>query len=111
MNGSVGIRTRRLGGLVLLLLTAGPAAAGALPFEGRWSGGPATCRSPFRITPRTYTAPGAKPAPIRKVERSHGWWRVELEDGYGVTLMDVKSRSMTWHSPASGDSFPLVRCP
>jgi hypothetical protein len=101
----------RIAAFLLTLLAAGPAAAGALPFEGRWSGGPATCRSPFRITPRTYAAPGTKPSPIRTVERSHGWWRVELVDGYSVTLMDVKPRSMTWHSPASGGSFPLVRCP
>ncbi len=100
-----------IAGVVLVVLAAGPAAAGALPFEGRWNGGPATCGSPFRITPKAYAAPGAKPSPIAKVERSRGWWRLELEDGYGVTLMDVKSKTMTWHSPASGDTFALKRCP
>jgi len=100
-----------LAALLLASLAAAPAGAGgALPFEGRWRGGPATCASPFRITPKTYAAPGAAPSPIAKVERSRGWWRVELEDGYGVTLMDVKPRTMTWHSPASGDTFALTRC-
>lgn len=97
--------------LLLAGLASGPASAAALPFEGRWSGGPATCTSPFRITPKTYAAPGSAPSPIARVERSRGWWRIELEDGYGVTLMDVKSRTMTWHSPASGDTFALRRCP
>lgn len=97
--------------VVLAVPAAGPAAAGALPFEGRWSGGPATCAAPFRITPLTYAAPGAKASSIAKVERSRGWWRVELEDGYGVTLMDVKPKTMTLHSPASGDTFRLKRCP
>lgn len=96
--------------MLLAVLSSAPADAGALPFEGRWSGGPATCASPFRITPKTYAAPGSAPSPIARVERSRGWWRLELEDGYGVTLMDVKPRSMTWHSPASGDSFALTRC-
>ncbi|MFG5121387.1 hypothetical protein [Methylorubrum sp. POS3] len=92
-------------------LAAAPAMAGAPPFEGRWSGGPASCALPFHITAKTYAAPGAPPSPVAKVEHSRGWWRIELKDGYSVTLMDVKPRSMTWHSPESGDTFDLTRCP
>lgn len=101
----------RLTLVLSLTLTAAPAQAAArYPFEGAWAGGPATCGEPFRLTSTTYQAPGTTAARIAKVEQSKGLWNVKLRDGYSVTLGDVKRGTMTWHSPASGDTFDLTRC-
>lgn len=96
--------------LLLALFAALPASAGVRPIDGRWSGGPATCSTPFSIQGSSYAAPGGRPQRIRKIEPSGGWWRVELADGSVFVLMDVKPNSMTWHSPASSDTFELRRC-
>lgn len=102
------------GWLILVLsltLTAAPAQGAArYPFEGAWAGGPTTCSEPFRFTSTSYQAPGTTAARIAKVEQSKGLWNVKLRGGYSVTLGDVKRRTMTWYSPASGDSFDLTRC-
>ncbi|GJD91638.1 hypothetical protein BHAOGJBA_5186 [Methylobacterium hispanicum] len=96
--------------LLVAQLAALPASAAGRPIDGKWSGGPASCSLPFAISGRTYVAPGATPKRVVKVERSGGWWRIELADRYAFVLMNVKPATMTWHSPASGDTFDLTRC-
>lgn len=99
-----------LAAVAALPAVVAPALAAGRQIDGRWAGGPATCSTPFVIRGGSYAAPGTKPFRIRKVERSGGWWRVELVDRYAFVLRDVKPKSMTWHSPASGDTFELRRC-
>lgn len=98
-------------GLVVLLLLAAMSASNATePFAGRWRGGPATCRTPFTITEKSYTPPGGGTIRIVKVERDGNSYLLSFADGYRVALFSVKGRSLTWHSPISGDTFELSRC-
>ncbi|WP_019998747.1 hypothetical protein [Aureimonas ureilytica] len=98
-------------GLVALamMVAVGPVEAAA-PFVGKWSGGPASCQSPFRFTEKTYTPPGGKTLKIVRIERDGNSYLVSFSDGYRVALFDVSTRALTWHSPISGDTFELKRC-
>ena len=91
------------------LAIAIPAQA-ATPFEGRWGGGPATCRKPFTITGKTYRPPGGKTLTIKSIERDGQNYLLTFLDGYRVALFDVTRDRLTWHSPISGDTFDLIRC-
>ncbi|WP_082505590.1 hypothetical protein [Aureimonas sp. Leaf324] len=106
------MKLQTIGALVSVLLAVSlpPAGAADLPFQGRWSGGPATCQTPFSFTPSRYTAPGSRPIKVAKVERDGRNFLLSFPDGYRVALFDVSRKSMTWHSPISGDTFELTRC-
>lgn len=92
-------------------LSASPALAAPPPFVGDWSGGPATCSAPFHFTEKSYAGPGVRSMRIQKIERNGTWYSLQFADGYRLTLADVKKKTMTWHSPISGDTFDLERCP
>lgn len=81
------------------------------PFIGDWSGGPATCKEPFRFTPSTYIAPSGFASPYESIERSDNGFSLKFPDDYRLILTDVVPQRMTWHSPRSGDTFDLRRCP
>ncbi len=36
-------------------------------------------------------------------------WGAEMVDGYRFAMFDVTADSLTWHSPASGDTFDCKR--
>lgn len=80
------------------------------PFVGTWTGGPATCDEPFRFSPDRYTPPGGQQIRVAAVERDGDNYLLTFRDGYRVALFDVGRRTMTWHSPISGDTFELRRC-
>ena len=82
-----------------------------LPFIGDWSGGPATCKEPFRFTPSTYIVPSGFAATYESIERSDTGFSLKFSDGYRVFLTEVNPQGMRWHSPRSGDTFDLRRCP
>jgi hypothetical protein len=81
------------------------------PFIGDWSGGPATCKEPFRFTPSTYIAPSGFASTYESIERSANGFSLKFPDDYRLILTDVVPQRMTWHSPRSGDTFDLRRCP
>ncbi len=96
----------------MLVVTAFPSFAADQLFIGKWAdGGIATCADPFEFTGKTYSPPmSGKTGRIKKIERDGRFIGIELADGYRITLFDVKKNTMTWHSPASGDTFELKRC-
>lgn len=94
----------------VLTLSAPAAAQPAPAFVGEWAGGPTTCAEPFTFTVRHYTPPGAPRLRIQSVERDGVNYLLSFADGYRVSLFDVKRRTLTWHSPISGDTFDLRRC-
>ena len=96
--------------LIILALTATAVEAGSYPFEGAWAGGPATCDEAFRFTSTTYRIPAGRLLRVEKVERNGNWFRLQFAGGKNLTLASVGADSMTWHSPASGDTFDLRRC-
>lgn len=101
----------RIGLLTLLVGAALPASAQSQPsFVGDWGGGPTTCDEPFRFTAKQYAPPGMKLMRMKSVERDGKNYLLSFPDGYRVSLFDVGRRSMTWHSPISGDTFELRRC-
>ncbi|WP_425040873.1 peptidoglycan-binding domain-containing protein [Primorskyibacter sp. S187A] len=54
--------------------------------------------------------PQREPLPYREVrEFTPGIFGVTFVDGYRLGLMDVTADSMTWSSPASGDTFSCTR--
>lgn len=59
----------------------------------------------FSVDAKSYEMSGRK-TKISKIERiSDDAWGFELKDGYRIALFDVTAKSLTWHSPASGDTF------
>jgi hypothetical protein len=44
------------------------------------------------------------------IDRTENGFSLKFPDGYRLILSDVTPQQMTWHSPASGDTFELQRC-
>lgn len=87
-----------------LILNALPAAAAQLPFVGIWD-----CEiGLFAFSSDAYLV-GRDELRIESIERDEADFLLTLPDGYRLSLFDVTETSMTWHSPASGDTFPCVR--
>jgi hypothetical protein len=81
-----------------------------LPFMGDWRGGRGTCKAPYRFTPTGYIAPSGFALSYGSIERTENGFSLKFPDGYRLILSEVKPQQMTWHSPASGDTFELQRC-
>ncbi|MHC1547260.1 hypothetical protein [Phyllobacterium sp. K27] len=97
--------------MIIIIASTSTSFAADQPFVGNWAGEITTCADPFRITAKTYAPPmSGKALRIKKIERDGKFWSVQLADGYRFTLFDVKKNTLTWHSPASGDTFDLKRC-
>ncbi len=96
-------------GLLTLFMTDAHAQE-RLPFIGDWSGGRGTCTAPYRFTSTRYIAPSGFTLSYGSIERTKDGFRLTFPDGYRLILSDVQPRQMTWHSPASGDTFELHRC-
>lgn len=80
------------------------AALGGPPY-GRWN-----CEiMAFSLDAESYEVSGAggRVSGIEKI--GDDAWGVELVDGYRFALFDVTDGSLTWHSPASGDTFECER--
>jgi hypothetical protein len=91
-------------GILFAAMTA-VAQAETLPVYGAWD-----CEiMDFTLDAKTYVVSGQKLA-VKSVEKIlDDAYGVELTDGYRVSLFDVRSKSLTWHSPASGDTFECRR--
>jgi hypothetical protein len=101
---------RKLLVLILVAVLHTELAVAKQPFVGSWAGGPKTCADPFVFTDTTYSYQKGKVIMMSSIERDGNWFLLSFADGYRVTLMNVKSTSMTWHSPISGSTFDLRRC-
>jgi hypothetical protein len=74
------------------------------PFVGKWN-----CEiSEFTFTNRTANN-GSETFPIIKIERSKNDYRLTFEKGYAFSLLNIKAKTMIWHSLASGDTFNCKR--
>jgi hypothetical protein len=78
--------------------------AADLPFVGKWDCG----ISDFEFTNRTYNN-GSETIPILKVEKAAKSYRLTFAKGYAISLLNVKARSMVWHSLATADTFECKR--
>lgn len=48
--------------------------------------------------------------PVESIEKiAEDAFGVTLTDGYRFALFDVTGRTLTWHSPESGDTFSCIR--
>ncbi|HEY8005693.1 MAG TPA: hypothetical protein VIE66_02550 [Methylocella sp.] len=90
------------------------ARAAHYPFVGKWN-----CEvSDFTFTDRTYNN-GSETFPILKVERATrrmfhsdkgaSSYRLTLANDYSLSLLNIKAKTMTWHSLATGDTFSCKR--
>lgn len=89
---------------------AATSAATPLPFVGAWDCGVAT----FTFTETTYNnGTGTGGGDTLRIANTETYgadtFGLTMENGYRVGLMDVTARTMTWSSPASGDSFDCRR--
>ena len=76
-------------------------AAAVAPF-GTWDCG-AVMR--FTLDAKNYTVNG-KSGGVKSIERfGNDGYGVTLSDDYRFALFDVKAKTLTWHSPESGDTF------
>jgi hypothetical protein len=91
---------------VTVLLPASWAIADDFPFVGKWNCGV----SDFTFTNRTYNiSGGGETLPILKFERFGSDYRLGFAKGYALALLNIKPRTMTWRSLASGDTFSCKR--
>jgi hypothetical protein len=52
---------------------------------------------------------GGETLPILKIERFGSDYRLGFAKGYALALLNIKPRTMTWRSLASGDTFSCKR--
>jgi hypothetical protein len=75
------------------------------PFEGRWQ-----CEvGVFVFTGTHYTPAGARSIRYKNVEKFLDDYSISFVDGYRISLFGVSPKTMTWHSPASGDTFACTK--
>ncbi|MCL3882675.1 hypothetical protein [Marivita sp. GX14005] len=79
----------------------------APPVYGNWD-----CEiMQFSLDGSTYVVSGKKVA-VASIEKiAEDAWGAEMTDGYRFAMFDVTKNSLTWHSPASGDTFECRRVP
>ena len=91
-----------------------------LPFIGNWDEVNSCDNPSFRFKADGYSVGGQDFIRFTKlvggedtiVEGGTGVdYNMTFPDGYSISLLNVTTASMTWHSLASGDTFELVRCP
>lgn len=82
------------------------AAAGNAASHGIWDCGQVMA---FELDADSYSVNGKRGA-VASIERiADDAYGVTLDDGYRFALFDVTATSLTWHSPASGDTFDCRR--
>lgn len=86
----------------LALAATSDAAEAALPVHGSWDCGAMS----FSLDATRYNDTVAVESVERIAEDAFG---VTLKDGYRFALFDVTARTLTWHSPESGDTFDCRR--
>ena len=83
---------------------AGKAHAADYAFVGKWD-----CESlEFKFTNRTYNN-GSETYPILKVKRRKNDYQLSFKMGYAIPLLNVRERTMIWHSLATADTFNCKR--
>ncbi|WP_075220588.1 hypothetical protein [Acuticoccus yangtzensis] len=63
----------------------------------------------MQISPSTYVFSGEPATRIRSIVRRGQDYRVIFSREMSVTLLGVNLRSLTWHSPKTGDTFDCTR--
>ena len=63
----------------------------------------------MQISPSTYVFSGEPATRIRSIVRRGHDYRVIFSRERSVTLLGVNLRSLTWHSPKTGDTFDCTR--
>ena len=89
---------------ILVIAATSAQAQSSLPFVGKWD-----CEvSEFTFNARSYNN-GSKTLPFKSIEIDGNNFLLSFRDGYRISLFDVKAKTMTWHSPISGDTFNCTR--
>lgn len=86
-------------------IASGVHAEMTLPVYGKWD-----CEiMDFSLDETAYVVSGQK-IDVKSVEEiADDAWGAEMKDGYRFAMFDVTADSLTWHSPASGDTFACTR--
>lgn len=84
-----------------LMIMSVACADEGLPVFGTWD-----CEvMGFTLDAKTYNVSG-KAVRVTSIEKiGDDGYGVTLSDDYRFALFDVKAKSLTWHSPGSGDTF------
>lgn len=83
---------------------AGKAVAAEPQFSGKWNCEVAT----FTFSSKIYNN-GSRNLLIKSIEKSGRDYLITFPDGYRISLFNVQQKTMTWHSPISGDTFDCRR--
>jgi hypothetical protein len=90
----------------LVLGASAACADDSLPVFGTWDCGAVMG---FTLDAETYTVNG-RAGPVKGIEKiADDAFGVTLRDDYRFALFDVTAKSLTWHSPESGDTFECRR--
>jgi len=98
--------TKALSAIGVIMALCTPATVKAeYPFVGKWN-----CQGGiFTFTNLTYSYGGNTTLHFNKLESYKGNYKMTFPDGYELSLLNVKPKTMTWHSLASGDTFKCRR--
>ena len=91
--------------IAALTIASGVQAETELPVYGKWD-----CEiMDFTLDGTAYVVSGQK-IDVKSVEKiADDAWGAEMKDGYRFAMFDVTADTLTWHSPASGDTFECNR--
>ena len=91
--------------IAALAFTSGVQAETELPVYGEWD-----CEiMGFTLDAKAYVVNSQK-FDLKSVEKiADDAWGAAMVDGYRFAMFDVTADSLTWHSPASGDTFDCKR--
>lgn len=91
--------------IAVLTISSGVHAETRPPVYGKWD-----CKiMDFTLDGTAYVVSGQK-IDVKSVEKiAEDAWGAEMVDGYRFAMFDVTADSLTWHSPASGDTFECKR--
>lgn len=92
-------------GVTAVFFASNAMAQEGLPVFGAWD-----CEiMHFTLDAGTYNVSG-KEIPVKSVERiAEDAYGAEMHDGYRFAMFDVTAKTLTWHSPLSGDTFECRR--
>lgn len=91
--------------IAAVAFASGVQAETELPVYGKWD-----CEiMDFTLDGTAYVVSGQK-IDVKSVEKiADDAWGAEMKDGYRFAMFDVTADTLTWHSPASGDTFECNR--
>lgn len=91
--------------LAAIFMASSAIAQEALPVFGTWD-----CEiMQFTLDAKKYNVSG-QVIPVKSVEKiADNAYGAEMQDGYRFAMFDVTAKSLTWHSPESGDTFECRR--